>query len=56
MFVSDSENAFLRFENCLFMICFCLVMIAFFSRSGVNLRESFNWVWFKVDFGFNQVF
>ena len=30
MFVSDSENAFLQFENCLFKICFCLVMIVIF--------------------------
>ena len=30
MFVSDSETAFLCFENCCLIIGFCFVMIVFF--------------------------
>ena len=38
MFVSDSETAFLRFENPLFIICFCFVMIVFFRVCLFDLK------------------
>ena len=37
MFVSDSETAFLCFENCFLIICFCFVMIVFFRVCRFDL-------------------
>ena len=51
MFVSESETAFLDFENRFLIICFCFIMIVFFRvclfdlvypivcRCGVNTRS-----------------
>ena len=37
MFVSDSETAFLCFENRFLIICFCFVMIVFFRVCRFDL-------------------
>ena len=37
MFVSDSEIAFLRFENRLLIKCFCFVMVVFFRVCLIDI-------------------
>ena len=51
MFISDSETAFLRFENenRLFIICFCFLMIVFFCLCLFDLIYCWSmWCDYKV--------